>query len=499
MASKEQKTTSKNAVGRERMKRVLQPSYGASQATMTPPMSGRQAVHTYLAALLLVCLAVATAASLWAVPTGPIEEHFALGQQLRATGSLGGSVFRPPGYPAFVALVLWARDAAGLKDRMEDSSAVIAAQWLALLLLAVLLFRLLAPSDPAGGFLVGALMFANPLSVVLAGALGYPMLDVVLILLGTLALAATAREANPRPLPTLVAGLVFGLAALVRPVALAIPGSVAALEWLRGRWTDGGRLLAWLSLGMLVVVGPYLLRNHAVTGRFVPVSAQAGFNLWASSIGERGPDDPYVSWRAVWEAEGLRIYSEVTGEKEYSLPVFAANALRLNDAFGRAALRNIRRDPWTYAANVANNLWRFPLDTTAWWWRRFAWENAGRPMQGTTAVDPTPRARQAARVAGASLFAQSLVGLIGLLVGLRCRDPWARPVLAVLAALWIGNSVTLLLSRYTYVKLPLLVLSTGMLFRAPPNALTTFLRHWVVPAVLVLALAATFTMLRAGG
>ena len=165
---------------------------------MTPPMSDRQAVRACLAALLLVCLAVTAASTLWALPTGPIEEHFDLGRQLRATGSLGGSVFRPPGYPAFVALVLWARDAAGLKHRVEDPSAVIAAQRFALLLLAVLLFRLLARSDPAGAFLVGALMFVNPLSVVLAGALGYPMLDVVLILLGTLALAAAARDATPR-------------------------------------------------------------------------------------------------------------------------------------------------------------------------------------------------------------------------------------------------------------------------------------------------------------
>lgn len=466
---------------------------------MAAPMNDRQALWAYLAALLLVCVAVTAAAALWALPAGPIEEHFDIGRQLRATGSLGGTVFRPPGYPAFVALVLRARDAAGLKPHVQDSTAVIAAQWLALLGLALLLFLLLARRDPAGGFLVGALMFANPLSVVLAGALGYALLDIVFILLGTLALAAAVRDPAPRPLSALVAGLVFGLAALVRPVALAVPASAAALEWLRGRWTAGWRLLAWLSLGMLAVVGPYMLRNHLVSGRFVPVSAQAGFNLWASSVGKRGADEPFVSWRSVWEGEGMRIYSRVTGEKDYSLSVLTANAVRLNDEFGREAIRNIRRDPGTYAANVANNLWRFPLDTTAWWWRRFAWENAGHPMNGTAAADPTPRARRASAIADAAMFAQSLVGMLGLLVGLRSRDPWARPILAVLAALWLGNSALLLLSRYTYAKLPLLVLSTGMLFRAPPGAPTVLLARRVVPAILVLALAATFMVLRAGG
>jgi hypothetical protein len=460
----------------------------------------------YLAALAFVCLAVTAASMLWARPTGVVEEHFDLGRQLRATGSLGGAVFRPPGYPAFVALVLLARDAVGLKGHVEDPSAVIGAQRLALLLLALLLFRILARADPRGAFLVGALLYGNPLSVVLAGALNYAVLDVVLILLGTLAMASAARDEAIRPRQAVVAGLVFGLAALVRPVTLAVPGFAAAVEWLGGRWAAGWRLLAWLSLGMLAVVGPYMLRNHAVTGRFVPVSAQAGFNLWASSIGTRGAEEPFVSWRTVWEGEGLRIYSRVTGEKDYSLAAFTANAVRLNDEFTREAVRNIRRDPGTYAANVANNLWRFPLDTTAWWWRRFDWENAGRPVQGSSpvgpiprAVEPTLRARRAAAIAGAAMFAQSLVGLLGLVVGLRCRDPWARPILAVLAALWIGNSIMLLLSRYTCVKLPLLVLATAMLFRAPPDPLVVFLRRWVVPAVLVLALAATLTILRAAG
>jgi hypothetical protein len=70
-------------------------------------------------------------------------------------------------------------------------------------------------------------MFANPLSVVLAGTLSYPMLDTALILLGTLALAVATRETITPPPLALVAGLVWGLAALVRPVAMAVPPRAA--------------------------------------------------------------------------------------------------------------------------------------------------------------------------------------------------------------------------------------------------------------------------------
>ena len=228
-----------------------------------------------------------------------VEEHFALGQQLRATGTLGGAALRPPGYPVFVAAVLLARDVIGLGNWLDDGCAVLAAQRSCLLLVSIVLFRLLTRNGSTrGAFLVGALLFANPLSIVLAGALNYATLSLLLTLLGALALVAASAGATPTAARALFAGLVWGLAALVRPVALALPCFVAAHAWFGGFGArrTGGRLVAWFSLGMLVVVAPWVLRNYATTRRFVPVSAQAGFALWASSVARPGPGDPYVSW-----------------------------------------------------------------------------------------------------------------------------------------------------------------------------------------------------------
>ena len=91
----------------------------------------------------------------------------------------------------------------------------------------------------------------------------------------------------------------------------------------------------------------------------------------------------------------MPIYTRVTGQTEYSLPVFTANAPRLNAEFGRVAGENIRRDPMIYVSNVTNNLWRFPLDASGWWWRRCPGQ-PGRPLEWTKPAPPTPRARRAA-------------------------------------------------------------------------------------------------------
>jgi hypothetical protein len=68
-------------------------------------------------------------------------------------------------------------------------------------------------------------------------------------------------------------------------------------------------------------------------------------------------------------------------------------------------------------------------------------------------------------VANVFVVSLSLAGLAGLVLGLVRSDPWAEPVAAVFAVLWAGNSLTFSLSRYTYCKLPLLILGLGMLLR----------------------------------
>lgn len=75
----------------------------------------------------------------------------------------------------------------------------------------------------------------------------------------------------------LMAGLLFGLAALTREPALYfVP--IGALFLLRE--PAGRRLAAVFLLATLGVVAPWTLRNHLVYDAFVPVSTFGPFNLW---------------------------------------------------------------------------------------------------------------------------------------------------------------------------------------------------------------------------
>jgi tetratricopeptide (TPR) repeat protein/4-amino-4-deoxy-L-arabinose transferase-like glycosyltransferase len=86
---------------------------------------------------------------------------------------------------------------------------------------------------------------------------------------------------DPRPRRGWAAGIVLGLSALVRPLwcvyAVLFPVLFAARPWDPRSW-----LRRWLpfGLGVLVVLGPVLLRNRLVGGDWVPISANGGMTLF---------------------------------------------------------------------------------------------------------------------------------------------------------------------------------------------------------------------------
>lgn len=98
----------------------------------------------------------------------------------------------------------------------------------------------------------------------------------------------------------LLTGLVGGMAVLTRnELALAAAGAVAVLIFC-GR-TQLSRTLpsaGALVLGLALATGPWVVRNALEFGRFIPVGAQAGYNLWigfgpyASGSGNQLDTDP---------------------------------------------------------------------------------------------------------------------------------------------------------------------------------------------------------------
>lgn len=86
-----------------------------------------------------------------------------------------------------------------------------------------------------------------------------------------------------------LAGLLLGLGVLTRSTALGfLPLAMLWLAWdkavlLRQRIISASVLLAVCLLALL----PWIARNYATYGRFIPVDTTGGYNLWLGSVGVR--------------------------------------------------------------------------------------------------------------------------------------------------------------------------------------------------------------------
>ena len=111
---------------------------------------------------------------------------------------------------------------------------------------------------------------------------------------------AESGLSHGRRLRWLWCGAITGAATLTRPVGLLLwPVQVGLWAWRRARHGPGAAAWRyrslWLSLGIVLVVAPWTLRNYHVHGALVPVSTHGGFIFARSNAavpdwkkGERG-------------------------------------------------------------------------------------------------------------------------------------------------------------------------------------------------------------------
>ncbi len=204
----------------------------------------------------------------------------------------GRPYFRPPGYPFFLAGVYRCCGADCFPPRAAQMLLGLANT----LLVYALARRVCAPVFAALASLAAATYWVF---VYYEGELLEPAL---LIFLTLAALNLLARQAaGPRPGELFIGGLLLGLGALVRPnvflVGICLPVWLAAV-WIRARragaephpalphqpaWRQMpglGAAMACLLAGLCLPVAATLARNLAVSGEFVPISANAGINLY---------------------------------------------------------------------------------------------------------------------------------------------------------------------------------------------------------------------------
>jgi len=219
-------------------------------------------------------------------------------------------------------------------------------------------------------------------------------------------------------------GLLLGCAALVRPVALALPvvfGGALVLERGLGKTTllEQTRLVAVALIAMACVVAPWTLRNYRLYHEVVLVSTNGGITLWMGNApGTTGEHMDIPAW------------AEKLPDNEQ------------DKALGKLAKGYIRDDPVGFALRSARKfVWLFNHESIG-----VAWNEAGLAARfGESVLRPS---KFFTHVSWGLIL---VVAVAGLIVLIRDRGLWRTvcgPVVITIAFYSLVHSVVVSQDRY---------------------------------------------------
>ena len=255
--------------------------------------------------------------------------EMAAGQGYREEGV--PTAFWPVGYPALLAgamLVFGKTLAASAAVNLVSAAAIL---WL------VLWFgRQVTGSEAAAR--LGALLYAvYPAHIAYTGTT-LSETSYTAVTMGAFALMVGGR-AKLRWMA--LAGLLFGVATLMRPQTMLFPAGVLialVLVTRDFRWKDALKSALVLHLVLAATVLPWSLRNQRVLGEFVWVSTNAGVALYTGANDQANGD--YFAWEKgpLWDASGIPFAERVTRQVE------------LDRRFQKLATDWIKENPGRYLA-----------------------------------------------------------------------------------------------------------------------------------------------------
>jgi tetratricopeptide (TPR) repeat protein len=215
-----------------------------------------------------------------------------LARSLASGGSVPGVYYMPPLYP-------WAL-AAFFRLFGESWSVIYVIQHAAIVVAAGLLALVArrAAGDAAGLGTAALALLYHPALFFASRPLGEPL---ALLLLSAAVLLASRDDTGSAA----GAGVASGLASLVRPNVLPLPFVWAAREAGRKAW---GRA-ALLAAGTVLMLLPTACHNHAVSGHWIPVSANGGIVFWLGNapgaVGVYTPSAGFTGALATQQQESI--------------------------------------------------------------------------------------------------------------------------------------------------------------------------------------------------
>jgi len=296
----------------------------------------------------------------------------------------GRRASRAPGYPLFVA---GCYSAVGVRpDAVRAVQCVLGA---ATALAAAALAMRLTP-HPAG-VICGWLVALDPFQIVWSFFLLSESLFIPLLVLTVLALASAWRstiESERRPAWGMAAlsGALLGLAVLVRSSLLLLPLCLAPLWVVAARRRLRAAALFCVAVAALLMVQtPWVWRNYAVFGRFIPTTLQVGESL-LEACGPGADGGPRIDRMAMAYTPEINALSEVERNqffREEALrwmrqnpgEVARLSLLKLGRFWNLAPNASEYRSRWVVAASMAWSLaiYAAALVGAAMAWRKWRW------------------------------------------------------------------------------------------------------------------------------
>jgi 4-amino-4-deoxy-L-arabinose transferase-like glycosyltransferase len=353
------------------------------------------------------------------------------------------TAYYPPGYPWFLGAVVWASEPFTDRPAMA-AAAVQAAIGAASIVLVAYVTRRLAGRTAA---LVGAAVFAlYPNLIFHSGVLlGETLYNFLFLAFLAVVLSRPWGVGFGRR-RILMAGMVLGLAVLVRPISLAvIPVVIGCWVWARKDWRIAWRWGSVLVAGVLVCILPWTVRNAVRMDHFVPISTNTGDNLCIGhGDGATGAFEPL---------EYCDVPYALVDGKEAEIAADEAKTRLARDGF----VRNIEREPYLLWARLYYT-WIRDGDHDALFaaqeFRRNRWM-------------AIPTESRLIRVADWYYWAVVVTGLVGMVALVRRREPEGLALVgcAVMTALvplaFFGDA------RFKVPVIPMLIIAAACLVRRP--------------------------------
>jgi hypothetical protein len=427
---------------------------------------------------------------------GMAEEYFGMGVNLYYHGQLsptltGARIFRPPGYPFFIAVAL--RVWGGLPDqaeglftredlhqtRLNAFRAVCLAQGFLLSLTTVILFLYLATYLRLRNAAVLAALFGcNPYLIILTGLLHYAIVHIFLTVV-SIYLLSNVMEKGPDKYGAnvILAGVFWGVTTLTRPISLLLPPFVLFMFLIKfqQRWRPLVKSCILFAVGMGLTILPNAIHNYALTGRIIPVNAQSSIALWGATVKKLARNPNHYRWWELGANEGMRIYRNVTGSDHYSYTRYVNHIIQLEDEFKKEAFNNLRLKPGVYIHNFWVDFLTFNLDINSVFIKIFqAIQNPDvRFNKKWLEVGDPQNFYSSARANGFkyNVYLLTLFSFIGVGFALKQKDPSLLVPGMVYLCFCLAHSLTYMDLMYYYIKLPFLYMFSGYLVNAVDHKL----------------------------